>query len=302
MDLSVTKHSAESRIPPVSGLFGSVAAHAEAACTTQATKQLSFSVAALLGSSRRRDDDKGTPSPPYHTTTAAAAVALAAITPPRAEEEEAERRRRRLGGGDYEEEEEEEEDEDISVDSSDHEADLRSRDDLRHRVGRLHEEDDEDLEEEEEEEEEEDEGAVSPPPSSLHHPHQGQQQQGQPLHFPHPLHHHPFFHPSGPLSGAPEGGPGGGGGAQPQKWPPGIFPPGFNCLNQALFKSGISIHCNENPIYVFLFWELLGLSPNLHIHVSVSDLYIPRISPHIFLQQNRQIDLGNIQYIRFTVT
>ncbi len=40
-------------------------------------------------------------------------------------------------------------------------------------------------------------------------------------------------------------------------------------------------HCNENPIYVFLFWELRGLSPNFHIHVSVSALYIPRIGPHI---------------------
>ncbi len=48
------------------------------------------------------------------------------------------------------------------------------------------------------------------------------------------------------------------------------------------------------PIYVFLFWELRGISPNLHIHVSVSDLYIPRICPHIFLQQNRQTDPGNI--------
>jgi hypothetical protein len=30
-------------------------------------------------------------------------------------------------------------------------------------------------------------------------------------------------------------------------------------------------HCNENPIYVFRFWELRGLSPNpnFHIHVSV---------------------------------
>ncbi len=28
-----------------------------------------------------------------------------------------------------------------------------------------------------------------------------------------------------------------------------------------------------------------GLSPNFHIHVSVSDLYIPRIGPHISLQQ-----------------
>jgi hypothetical protein len=41
------------------------------------------------------------------------------------------------------------------------------------------------------------------------------------------------------------------------------------------------LHCNENPIHVFLFWELLGLSPNFHIHVSVSDLYISRIGPHI---------------------
>jgi hypothetical protein len=42
------------------------------------------------------------------------------------------------------------------------------------------------------------------------------------------------------------------------------------------------IHCNENPLYVFLFWELRGFSLNFHIHVSVSDLYIPRIGPHIF--------------------
>ncbi len=40
-------------------------------------------------------------------------------------------------------------------------------------------------------------------------------------------------------------------------------------------------HCNENRIYVFLFWELRDLSPNFHIHVSVGDLYIPRIGPHI---------------------
>ncbi len=40
-------------------------------------------------------------------------------------------------------------------------------------------------------------------------------------------------------------------------------------------------HCNGNSVYIFLFWELRGLSPNLHIHVSVSDLYIPRIGPHI---------------------
>jgi hypothetical protein len=39
------------------------------------------------------------------------------------------------------------------------------------------------------------------------------------------------------------------------------------------------VHCKENPIYVYLFWELHGLSPNFHIHVSVSHFYIPRIGP-----------------------
>jgi hypothetical protein len=40
-------------------------------------------------------------------------------------------------------------------------------------------------------------------------------------------------------------------------------------------------HCNENPFYIFLFWELRGLSPNFHIHVSVSYSYIHGIGPHI---------------------
>jgi hypothetical protein len=52
-------------------------------------------------------------------------------------------------------------------------------------------------------------------------------------------------------------------------------------------------HCKENTTYEFLFWELCGLSPNFHIQVSPSDLYILRISPHISLQQNRQSYPGN---------
>ncbi len=56
-----------------------------------------------------------------------------------------------------------------------------------------------------------------------------------------------------------------------------------------------SPHCHENPIYVFPERELPGSSPNFHIHVSVVDLYTPRICPHIFLQQNRQADGGNIK-------
>ncbi len=43
-------------------------------------------------------------------------------------------------------------------------------------------------------------------------------------------------------------------------------------------------HCKKNPIYVFLEKELRCLSPNFHIHVYVSDLYISRIYSHIFLQ------------------
>ncbi len=46
------------------------------------------------------------------------------------------------------------------------------------------------------------------------------------------------------------------------------------------------MHCNENSNFVFPEKELCGLNPNFHIHVFVSDLYIPRIGPHIFLQQN----------------
>jgi hypothetical protein len=52
--------------------------------------------------------------------------------------------------------------------------------------------------------------------------------------------------------------------------------------------------CNENLIYVFPEKELCGLSPNFQIHVSVRDLYFPRIGPQIFLQQNRQSDCGKI--------
>ncbi len=47
-------------------------------------------------------------------------------------------------------------------------------------------------------------------------------------------------------------------------------------------------------IYVCPEKKLRGLSPNFHIHVSVSDLYIPTIGPPIFLQPNRQTNRGNM--------
>jgi hypothetical protein len=40
--------------------------------------------------------------------------------------------------------------------------------------------------------------------------------------------------------------------------------------------------------------ELRGLSPSVHIHVSVSDLYIPTIGLPILLQGNMWTDPGNI--------
>jgi hypothetical protein len=49
-----------------------------------------------------------------------------------------------------------------------------------------------------------------------------------------------------------------------------------------LFFKALRAQGNENPIYVFLFWKLRGLSPNVHIHVSVSVLYIFPGSVHIF--------------------
>ncbi len=56
------------------------------------------------------------------------------------------------------------------------------------------------------------------------------------------------------------------------------------------------MHCKENSVYVFLFWELFGLSPNFHIHVSVSDLRIySQDRSTYFLQQNMQIDRENIK-------
>jgi hypothetical protein len=52
-----------------------------------------------------------------------------------------------------------------------------------------------------------------------------------------------------------------------------------------------TVHCDQNLIYLFLYWKLHGLSPKFHIHVSVSDLYIARSGPHIFLQQNRRSNM-----------
>jgi hypothetical protein len=64
--------------------------------------------------------------------------------------------------------------------------------------------------------------------------------------------------------------------------------------DEALQFTMVRVHCKEIPIYVFLFWEFRSLSLNFHFYVSVSDLNIPWIGPHISLQQNRLTDPGNI--------
>jgi hypothetical protein len=66
------------------------------------------------------------------------------------------------------------------------------------------------------------------------------------------------------------------------------------CLCSVIILVEYTPHFNENTVYAFPEKELRGLSHNFHIHASVSDLYFPRIGPHIFLQQNRQTDCGNI--------
>jgi hypothetical protein len=43
------------------------------------------------------------------------------------------------------------------------------------------------------------------------------------------------------------------------------------------------------------------LSPNFHIHISVRDLYIPRIGLPILLQPNRQTDPGINKSLTYTL-
>jgi hypothetical protein len=56
----------------------------------------------------------------------------------------------------------------------------------------------------------------------------------------------------------------------------------------------VCTHCQEDSNYVFPEIKLRGLVPNIHIHTSVSDLYIPMICPTILLQPYKQADGGNI--------
>jgi hypothetical protein len=55
-----------------------------------------------------------------------------------------------------------------------------------------------------------------------------------------------------------------------------------------------STYTAKTTIYVFPETKLQCPVPNFQIHVSVSDLYSPNISPPTLLQQSRWTDRGNI--------
>jgi hypothetical protein len=68
----------------------------------------------------------------------------------------------------------------------------------------------------------------------------------------------------------------------------------FNHISLAVRYTALQRHIAENSKQIFPEKELCVLSPNFHIHVSVSDLYIPMIGLPIFLQENMWTDPGNI--------
>jgi hypothetical protein len=63
---------------------------------------------------------------------------------------------------------------------------------------------------------------------------------------------------------------------------------------EELLCTALQITNTENSKQIFPEKELRGLSPNFHIHVSVSDLYIPTIGLPILLQENMWTDPGTI--------
>jgi hypothetical protein len=74
---------------------------------------------------------------------------------------------------------------------------------------------------------------------------------------------------------------------------PGTVPPqSVHCSKiKKHLEKALQRHNTKNLKEIFPEKELRCRSPNFHIHVYVSDLYISRIGPHIFLHQNRQTDV-----------
>ncbi len=55
----------------------------------------------------------------------------------------------------------------------------------------------------------------------------------------------------------------------------------------------VCLQCNENPIYVFLFSEIV--QSQIRFHVSVSDLYILRIGPQFSCSTIRYLDVDSLE-------
>ncbi len=64
--------------------------------------------------------------------------------------------------------------------------------------------------------------------------------------------------------------------------------------NTPFFTPTLQRHNTKNLKQIFPEKQLCGLSPNFHIHVSVSDFYIPTIGLPILLQEKMWTDPGNI--------
>ncbi len=68
----------------------------------------------------------------------------------------------------------------------------------------------------------------------------------------------------------------------------------------------LSIHCTlqrqnaENVKQIFPEKEYRGLSPNFHIHVSVSELYIPKLGLPVLLEEICRLILGIYKSLKDT--
>jgi len=56
----------------------------------------------------------------------------------------------------------------------------------------------------------------------------------------------------------------------------------------------------ENLKQIFLEKEYRGLSPNFHIHVSVSELYIPTMGLHVLVEEICRLILGIYKSLKVT--
>ena len=92
-------------------------------------------------------------------------------------------------------------------------------------------------------------------------------------------------------------------GPEPWGWAPTFCPPVHTCFVQLLacppfctpkYICTVQRHNTEYLKQMFSEKDLRDLSPNFHIHMSVSELYIPTIGLLILLQENMWTDPGNV--------